>query len=217
MRKFTSSFVAAALAATFAVSSIVPVNAAPVVAPTSTTASNDVIKVQRGVLAEDWTRLERRFNRAGRRDFRDARREFRRDRREFRQARRAFRRGDISRSDFRQARREFRRDRRDFRRGFYMDRGYGWYNGYRGYRYHRHGYRHYNGWWFPLGAFAAGAIVAGAINADRPYYRERVYYRGGNWSAHVEWCYNRYRSYREWDNTFQPYHGPRRQCYSPYS
>ena len=35
--------------------------------------------------------------------------------------------------------------------------------------------------------------------------------------AHVNWCENRYRSYRAWDNTFQPYHGPRRQCWSPYS
>ena len=35
--------------------------------------------------------------------------------------------------------------------------------------------------------------------------------------SHVNWCYNRYRSYREWDNSFQPYHGPRRACYSPYN
>ncbi|MBN9274986.1 MAG: BA14K family protein, partial [Mesorhizobium sp.] len=36
-------------------------------------------------------------------------------------------------------------------------------------------------------------------------------------SAHVRWCYDRYRSYRAWDNTFQPYNGPRQQCWSPYS
>jgi len=36
-------------------------------------------------------------------------------------------------------------------------------------------------------------------------------------SAHVQWCYDRYRSYRASDNTFQPYNGPRQQCYSPYS
>jgi len=35
-------------------------------------------------------------------------------------------------------------------------------------------------------------------------------------AAHVRWCHNRYRSYRVSDNTFQPYHGPRRQCRSPY-
>ena len=32
--------------------------------------------------------------------------------------------------------------------------------------------------------------------------------------AHVSWCQSRYRSYRAWDNTFQPYRGPRRQCVS---
>lgn len=30
--------------------------------------------------------------------------------------------------------------------------------------------------------------------------------------AHVSYCYDRYRSYRASDNTFQPNHGPRRQC-----
>ncbi|TIX44290.1 MAG: BA14K family protein, partial [Mesorhizobium sp.] len=45
----------------------------------------------------------------------------------------------------------------------------------------------------------------------------RRYYRTQRLSsAHVQWCYNRYRSYRAWDNTFQPYYGPRQQCYSPY-
>ncbi len=34
--------------------------------------------------------------------------------------------------------------------------------------------------------------------------------------SHVNWCHARYRSYRSWDNTFQPYNGPRRQCVSPY-
>ncbi|WP_439273218.1 BA14K family protein [Pseudochrobactrum sp. HB0163] len=46
------------------------------------------------------------------------------------------------------------------------------------------------------------------------YYRERVIRPGRN--AHINWCYNRYRSYRASDNTFQPHYGPRRQCYSPY-
>lgn len=83
-------------------------------------------------------------------------------------------------------------------------------HGHRGYRHHRHGYREYNGYWFPLAAFAAGALVTGAINNAQPVYR-------GSGSAHVQWCYNRYRSYRASDNTFQPYHGPRQQCYSPYN
>lgn len=99
----------------------------------------------------------------------------------------------------------------------------GWHGGYRGYRYNRPGYRHYNGYWYPLAAFGAGAIIGGAIAAPRYYEQPRYYepapryraYRAS--SAHVSWCANRYRSYRAYDNTFQPYNGPRQLCYSPYS
>ncbi|MEW9836586.1 BA14K family protein [Mesorhizobium sp. ZMM04-4] len=95
----------------------------------------------------------------------------------------------------------------DFRR-----RGdYVWYNGHRGYREWRRGYRYHDGFWFPAGAFIAGAIIGGAIANNNNY----VYQGGG--SAHEHWCYDHYRSYRAWDNTFQPYNGPRRQCYSPYN
>lgn len=48
------------------------------------------------------------------------------------------------------------------------------------------------------------------------YYAPRYYrpaYYGGN--GHVRWCFARYRSYRAYDNTFQPYYGPRRACVSP--
>lgn len=126
------------------------------------------------------------------------RREFRRD---LRKARREYRR------DVRQARREYRREVRRDRRAFYRHGDHYYYHGHRGYRYYRPGYREYNGWWFPAAAFVAGAIVGGAISNSGPSY--------GN--AHVQWCYDRYRSYRASDNTFQPYHGPRQQCISPYS
>ncbi|TAM94856.1 MAG: BA14K family protein [Rhizobiaceae bacterium] len=92
-------------------------------------------------------------------------------------------------------------------RGFYHHRGNGWYNGHRGYRSYHRGYRYYNGWWFPGAAFLGGAIIGGAL-APHPVYR-------GGGSYHVRWCYNRYRSYRASDNTYQPYQGPRRQCVSP--
>lgn len=122
------------------------------------------------------------------------RREFRQDRREFRQ-------------DRREARREFRQDRREWRR----DNRYSYYRGHRGYRDYRPGYRQYNGFWFPAAAFITGAIVGGAIAGDSGV-RVRNY-----GSAHVNWCADRYRSYRASDNTFQPYNGPRRTCISPYS
>ena len=98
---------------------------------------------------------------------------------------------------------------------YYRDRyeRRGWYNGHRGYRYERRGYRrHSDGWWYPLAAFGAGAIIGGAI-ANDGYARPR--YEGIN-PRHIEWCYARYRSYRDYDNTFQPNYGGRRQCYSPY-
>lgn len=102
--------------------------------------------------------------------------------------------------------------RRHFnRRHFSRDRHRpGWYHGHRGHRHYRRGYRrHSDGWWYPLAAFGAGAIIGGAI-ANQPAPR-------GVSNSHVEWCYARYRSYRASDNTFQPYNGPRRACISPYS
>lgn len=112
----------------------------------------------------------------------------------------------------------FRNDRWKARRGFYREGNRGWYNGHRGYRTYRHGYRRHGDFWFPAGAFVAGALIGGALASPDPYYRAapRRIYRGVS-SAHVEWCYNRYRSYRASDNTFQPYNGPRQQCYSPYN
>lgn len=85
------------------------------------------------------------------------------------------------------------------------------YRGHRGYRDYRPGYRRHNGFWFPAAAFITGAIVGGAIAGDSGV-RVRNY-----GSAHVNWCSDRYRSYRASDNTFQPYNGPRRTCVSPYS
>ncbi|RWD65547.1 BA14K family protein [Mesorhizobium sp.] len=96
-----------------------------------------------------------------------------------------------------------------YRRGFYVVGGVYYYNGYRGYWRVRPGYRYYNGYWFPAAAFAAG--VAAATVAPPPPPAARLA------AAHVRWCYDRYRSYRAWDNSYQPYGGPRQQCLSPYS
>lgn len=101
--------------------------------------------------------------------------------------------------------REWRHHDRDFRDRREMRR-YGWYNGHRGYRERRSGYRYHNGYWFPLAAFATGAIIGGAASQARPSYG----------SSHQQWCANRWRSYRAYDNTYQPNNGPRRQCVSPY-
>lgn len=89
---------------------------------------------------------------------------------------------------------------------------------------HRHGGRRYRGGYYGgaglLLGLGLGAPLYGYYDGYYDpyyapgYYQPRRVYRGGD--AHVRWCYARYRSYRASDNTFQPYHGPRRQCRSPY-
>ncbi|NVD38992.1 BA14K family protein [Ensifer sp. HO-A22] len=114
--------------------------------------------------------------------------------------------------------------RRDDRRWDRNDRRRGWHNGYRGYEDRRPGYRRGDdGWWYPLAAFGAGAIIGGAIGSQQPQYREPQYrepqYRpqpSEYSSAHVDWCLSRYRSYRPYDNTYVPRAGVRAQCMSPY-
>lgn len=98
---------------------------------------------------------------------------------------------------------------RGSRHGYYHDWDrHGYYrDGYYRDHYHRYYHHHDNGVGAFFGGLAAGAIVGGLLSQPR-------YYNGG--SPHTRWCYARYRSYRAWDNTYQPYGGPRRQCYSPY-
>lgn len=106
-------------------------------------------------------------------------------------------------------RRDWRRDRwrGDHRR---WDRDRRWDRG----RYYGHR-RHHGNAGAVIGGLALGAIVGGAIANSQPRYAPAPrYYRGA--SSHTQWCANRYRSYRAYDNTFQPYNGPRQQCYSPY-
>jgi len=105
---------------------------------------------------------------------------------------------------------------------------------------HYRGYRRHQGsdWGLALGGLAISTIIGGALaqpnygpNNDRYYgspygyrrpynyyrryrqYEPSVAYEGG---SHVSWCYSRYRTYRAFDNTFQPDYGRRRQCVGPY-
>jgi hypothetical protein len=99
--------------------------------------------------------------------------------------------------------RRWRRNHSDWRWRRHGDRHHWRHDSWR----YRHHYRGGSGFYFGLGI----------APAYRYYVEPRRYYRSGGSSAHVRWCYDRYRSYRAWDNTYQPYNGPRRQCYSPYS
>lgn len=114
----------------------------------------------------------------------------------------------------------------------------GWYGGYRGYREYRPRHRYHDGYWYPLAAFGAGALIGGALAAPTydpgPRYVEpapRYYAPAPRYAPpprryaapagdinpqHHEWCLARYRSYDIYSNTFQPNYGPRKQCYSPY-
>lgn len=183
MRKFMTALTATVMAASMAIGSALPVGAAPIIAPAAPAAS-DVQKVQEW----RWLRNNNRLN------------------------------SDHMRYSLGESagplpeivqRRDWRRHNRNWDNDWDGPR---YWRGHRGYRHWRRGYREYDGWWFPLAAFTAGALIGNAINEPRVVYRSR-----GLSSAHIEWCYDRYRSYRASDNTFQPYHGPRRQCYSPYS
>lgn len=77
----------------------------------------------------------------------------------------------------------------------------GMWHGHRGYSDYRPGYRRHGDLWFPLAAFATGALITGAIANQNS---------GG--SSHEQACAEHYRSYRASDNTFQPNNGPRQQC-----
>lgn len=63
----------------------------------------------------------------------------------------------------------------------------------------------------------AGEIAPDTARAETVAYSagaERAMVQADN--SHVNWCLQRYRSYRLEDNTYQPYNGPRRACESPF-
>ena len=107
-------------------------------------------------------------------------------------------------------------NRSGFSVGFRFHSGHAYYNGYRGYHRYRRGYRKHRGYYFHPRAFI---VVHPRRHVYFPRYRKphpvrpRIIRLS---HAHYRWCNAKYRSYRHSDNTVQPYHGPRKQCVSPY-
>ena len=101
--------------------------------------------------------------------------------------------------------------------GIYWHAGHIYLNGHRGYHRYRHGYRKHHGHWFPPRAFVVVHPHPRYVYVPRYRKPHIVKPRVIRLSqAHMRWCDDRYRSYRHSDNTFQPYHGPRKPCVSPY-
>jgi len=67
-------------------------------------------------------------------------------------------------------------------------------HGHHGHGHHRHGYHGHKFFTFQV-------------------YKAPNY---GYWQQHLAWCQNHYRSFRAFDNTFQPIKGRRRVCISPF-
>ena len=94
---------------------------------------------------------------------------------------------------------------RDYRR-YAPAPHYAYLNGYPGSREKRPGYRqHANGIWFPAAAFHSGFTGMFSGYAAPTFV-----------GAHQDWCSDRFRSYRAYDNSYQPNKGPRRECISPF-
>jgi len=52
----------------------------------------------------------------------------------------------------------------------------------------------------------------GKVRSNRPF----AHIQDHVWQKHVNWCHNRFKTFNTYDNTYQPYSGPRAQCWSPY-
>ncbi|WP_455474124.1 BA14K family protein [Bartonella sp. B30(2025)] len=96
-------------------------------------------------------------------------------------------------------------------------------NGFKGYRHYRSGYRKYSdNWWYPEQAFVTFPLLntkhvplktvsaftkessLPALEKEKPWMLKQ----------HIDSCMERYRSYNKNDNSYQPFHGPRKQCFS---
>ena len=69
---------------------------------------------------------------------------------------------------------------------------------------------HHGGWGGPLAGFAAGAIIGGALAAQRPYYGPPVYAYEPDGS--VAYCEQRFKSYNPSTGLYRGYDGNYHPC-----
>ncbi|WP_254473747.1 BA14K family protein [Bartonella sp. B1098] len=99
-------------------------------------------------------------------------------------------------------------------------------NGFKGYHHYRRGYvRYKDNWWYPEAAFVTSShLSTKGVSLKVVSDAKRVFLTASSeklekkepWmlKQHIESCRARYRSYNQNDNSFQPFHGSRRQCLS---
>ncbi|WP_156850583.1 BA14K family protein [Bartonella refiksaydamii] len=96
-------------------------------------------------------------------------------------------------------------------------------NGFKGYHNYRRGYVKYrDNWWYPEAAFVTvpqlntkWPPLKVTSDAKRMFLISFLEKKELGWlKQHIESCRTRYRSYNKDDNSYQPFHGPRKQCLS---
>lgn len=86
----------------------------------------------------------------------------------------------------------------------------------------------YPGGYYGGGYHGGGYYGPGYTDRYVPEYRPRYRYAEPRYyepdyddrsltAAHVQWCFDRYKTYRVSDNTYKPSKNTRRECISPYS
>lgn len=95
----------------------------------------------------------------------------------------------------------------------------GEWNGFKGYRHHRSGYKkHTDGWWYPEAAFQPGVSADNSNAKPKKTTRKQQKDDEKPWliKSHIDYCAAKYKSYKSFDNSYQPLEGSRKQCLSRY-
>ncbi|WP_336293787.1 BA14K family protein [Bartonella sp. CB169] len=96
-------------------------------------------------------------------------------------------------------------------------------NGFKGYHHYRSGYRKYkDNWWYPEAAFVVFPDINTKLASSKAVLEKKRMLltppleKKEPWmlKKHIESCHERYRSYNKNDNSYQPFHGPRKACFS---